>query len=247
MSIELHSQKKMEIFWLSVAAFFAATCSGTVGFGGAMLLLPIVTESIGAQAAVPILTVVQVIISNGGRVAFGGREIDWMAVKLFSLTAVPFAVVGAISFIVAPKEMLMKVIGILILVVIIVKISALKQLRVQHKDLPWVGMLVGFISGLIGTAGPLGAAAFLSLNLSPVGYISTDALSSLIMHAVKLIVYQQRIAFDQALYGTTAAMSAATLLGSFVGNKIAHRLPEAAFQKIATGFLIISAIGLLLT
>jgi uncharacterized membrane protein YfcA len=236
----------MEILWLSAAAFLAAMCSGTVGFGGAMLLLPVVTESVGAQAAVPVLTVVQV-VSNGGRVACGGCEIDWRAVKLFLLTAVPFAILGALSFVAAPKYLLMKAIGLLILVFVLLKFFVIKNMKVRHKHLPWVGIIVGFISGLIGTAGPLGAAAFLSLNLSPVGFVSTDALSSLVMHLVKLVVYQQRAVLDEALYGCTIAMSAATLLGSFVGNKIAHHVPQSLFQKIATCFLIIAAIKLVVS
>ena len=55
------------------------------------------------------------------------------------------------------------------------------------------GELVGLLSGLVGSAGPLGAAIFLSLNLNPIAYIASEAVTATAMHVVKTMVYQKYI------------------------------------------------------
>ena len=55
---------------LILASFLAALISGTAGFGGALLLLPAITYYIGAEAAVPVITLAQ-LIGNISRMATG--------------------------------------------------------------------------------------------------------------------------------------------------------------------------------
>ena len=50
------------------------------------------------------------------------------------------------------------------------------------------GGIVGLLSGLVGSAGPLGAAIFLSLGLPPVAYVASEAVTAFVMHGVKIIV-----------------------------------------------------------
>jgi hypothetical protein len=47
--------------FLLLCGWLAATVSGAAGFGGALLLLPVLTMTVGAKAAVPILTVAQLL------------------------------------------------------------------------------------------------------------------------------------------------------------------------------------------
>lgn len=57
------------------------------------------------------------------------------------------------------------------------------------------GMVAGLISGLVGSAAPIGATLFLSLNLTPVAYIASYAVTSIAMHISKTIVYEKYIGF----------------------------------------------------
>ncbi|MEW5920536.1 MAG: sulfite exporter TauE/SafE family protein [Bacillota bacterium] len=79
---------------LILTSFIAAFVSGAAGFGGALLLLPVVTACVGAEVAVPVLTLAQ-LIGNLSRMAFGFRQIDWKSVGLFCATALPLAALGA--------------------------------------------------------------------------------------------------------------------------------------------------------
>ncbi len=60
---------------LFAAAFIAAVISGAAGFGGGLLLLPLLVQTVGVIHAVPLLTIVQ-LIGNLSRVAFGFSQIQ---------------------------------------------------------------------------------------------------------------------------------------------------------------------------
>src|SRR3954447_12015593 len=88
-----------------VVALVAATISGVTGFGGAVVLLPVLVWAIGARDAVPVLTVAQV-WGNLARVVLNRRELDWPVARLFCLGAIPAAVVGSLAFAIVPATLL---------------------------------------------------------------------------------------------------------------------------------------------
>ena len=61
---------------LLVVGFVAGALSGSVGFGGGMILLPVITYFYGVEVAVPVYTIAQM-LSNMSRAAMGWREIKW--------------------------------------------------------------------------------------------------------------------------------------------------------------------------
>ncbi|MDF2654925.1 MAG: putative permease [Bacillota bacterium] len=60
----------MSLSILVLSSFIASLISGAVGFGGSILLLPAVIACVGAETAVPVLTIAQ-LIGNLSRMAFG--------------------------------------------------------------------------------------------------------------------------------------------------------------------------------
>ncbi len=77
-------------------SYFAALISGAAGFGGALLLLPVLTSIVGVKAAIPILTIGQ-IFGNSSRVWFGRHELKWRPIIYFLLTAIPLSIL-AVTF-----------------------------------------------------------------------------------------------------------------------------------------------------
>jgi hypothetical protein len=98
-----------------VISWLAATISGSAGFGGALILLPVLNAFVGIKAAVPILTVVQ-LLGNMSRAGFGFTEIKWRPVGLFILGALPATIIGARLFISLPKQNINIGIGIVLII-----------------------------------------------------------------------------------------------------------------------------------
>lgn len=99
-----------------------------------------------------------------------------------------------------------------------------------NRRLAAAGAFVGFLSGLVGSAGPLRAAAFLSMNLPPAAYISTEATTAVAMHASKIAVYRHFISFDRAAWELAAVLPVGMVIGSGLGKKTVERLSMERFR-----------------
>lgn len=230
----------IEFILLFIAAFAAAAISGAAGFGGALLLLPLLVSTVGVAHAVPLLTVAQ-FIGNLSRVGFGYRQIHWKPVAFFLLGAIPLSIVGALSFAQMPKDLATRAIGATILVFVALKYFGVLKFKGGPTLLVTGGGVAGFLSGLVGSAGPLGAAIFLSLGLPPVAYIASEATTALAMHGVKTVVYQKYIALDRKLWLSALFLGFAMILGTYVANRVIRRLPRERFQRYVAFLLVLIA------
>jgi len=225
---------------LFIAAFAAAFISGAAGFGGALLLLPLLVATVGVTKAIPLLTIAQ-FIGNLSRVGFGFKYIQWKPVSLFLLGAFPFSILGALSFIQMPKSMVTRIIGAAILLFVGLKYFGHLKIKSTSALLVGGGMVTGFLSGLVGSAGPLGATIFLSLGLPPIAYIASEATTALTMHAAKTIVYQQSISLNRAAWLLAALMGVAMVFGTWSANRVIERVPKKYFLNFVTILLVITA------
>lgn len=231
----------LEFLMLFVAAFAAAAVSGAAGFGGAQLLLPLLAAVVGATHAVPLLTIAQ-FIGNLSRVGFGFSRIQWKPVGLFLLGAVPLSILGALSFVQLPKDLVTRSIGAAILLFVGLKYFGALKVKAGPALLVGGGGVVGFLSGLVGSAGPLGAAIFLSLELPPVAYVASEAMTALTMHSVKTVVYQRHIALDRAFWFLAARLGGAMILGTWSAKRVIGHMPRERFQQFVAVLLVVIAV-----
>jgi len=227
----------LELLILFVAAFGAAAISGAAGFGGALLLLPLLVATVGVTHAVPLLTIAQ-LIGNLSRAGFGFKQIQWKPVGLFLLGAIPFSILGAVSFVQLPKELVTRTIGAAIMIFIALKYFDVLKIKAGPALLVMGGGMVGFLSGLVGSAGPLGAAIFLSLGFPPVAYISSEATTALIMHGMKTVVYQHFITLDREFWSLAMLLGFAMILGTWSAKRVIERMPQKTFQRFVAVLLV---------
>ena len=193
----------------------------------------------------PLLTVAQ-LVGNLSRALFSARSIAWRAVAVFLVTAVPGAVVGSWCFVALPRETITRVIGTVLLLFIGMKTSGRLKFEMTEPRLASAGAVVGFLSGLVGSAGPLGAAAFLSLDLPPISYVATEATATVVMHATKMTVYAHFLSFDGAARRLALLLSLGMVVGSWIGKKTIEHLPVATFRKLVTGLLVVLALQMVI-
>jgi len=230
---------------LFIGSFLAAAISGAAGFGGALLLLPLLTKTIGTEMAVPVLTIGQ-LIGNLSRVFFGFKEIKWKPVLIFITGAVPMSIVGAYSFVKVPKDVITRGIGLTIIIFVILKYFKLLNIKSSDKTMLIGGGLVGLISGLVGSAGPIGAAIFLSLNLSPTAYISSEAVTAVAMHISKTVIYEKYLGIGLDALEIGLFIGLAMFLGTWFGRKIINRMSKEMFTKFVGVLLAIIGIQMLI-
>lgn len=230
---------------LFLGAFSAAAISGAAGFGGALLLLPLLNRVVGTTLAVPLLTLAQA-VGNASRMGWGWREIRWRPVAWFLAGAIPCAVLGALSFVVLPKALVVRCIGGAILAFVTLSYFKLWRLRTGRRLLVTGGGVVGFLSGLVGSAGPLGAAIFLTLELPPVAYIASEAVTALAMHIVKTAVYQRSLTLGRETWLLALLLGVAMIAGTWASKRLIERMKPERFRVFVALLLVVLALQMLL-
>jgi len=228
---------------VSAVALIASTLAAVTGFGGAAVLLPVLVIAFGVRAAVPILTVAQ-LIGNGSRVWFNRRDLDYRVVAWFALGGVPLALLGGLLFARAPLPGLTRLLGLFLLLVV-----AWRRLRPNATRRPplrafaLVGGGASFLSALLGSVGPLMAPFFLAYGLVKGAYIGTEALSTVVMHIMKLVAYRHATVLPEVSIVTGLALGPVMILGSWTGKRIVDRLPKRVFVLLIEATMM--AAGLL--
>jgi len=235
----------LNLILLLPATFIAAVISGAAGFGGALLLLPLLVKTVGVEQAVPLLTVAQ-FVGNLSRAAFGFSQIRWKQVALFLLGAVPFSVAGAVSFVTLPKELMTRCIGIALLLFVALHCIGILKLKGGALLMIVGGGVVGFLSGLVGSAGPLGASLFLTLGLPPVAYVASEAITALTMHGLKMMVYHRYVSLAPNFWWLAALLGMMMIMGTWVAKGYIERIPRETFKKYVAVLLISVALYMLI-
>lgn len=235
------------MIWIGLlaAALGAGVIGGIAGFGSALLLMPICASAFGAAKTVPILTVAM-LLGNLSRTALFWRETNWQVVGRYLLGAVPATVLGALLFVSLDTGLLQRLLGVLILVSIPARRWFLRhgvQTRLAHF-VP-LGGVMGFLSGLVGTVGPINAPFFLSFGLVKGAYLSTESLGAATIHLTKCAVYGRFAALDYDSIRIGFLLGLALVAGAWIGKQVVTRIDAASFIKIVEALLAISGFAML--
>ncbi|MDQ3541902.1 MAG: sulfite exporter TauE/SafE family protein [Chloroflexota bacterium] len=229
---------------IAVAAFAASTVAAVAGFGGSAILLPLLVPAFGPRDAVIIMTIVQ-LVGNSSRVIFNRTELVLPVVAWFSLGAVPFAIVGGLAFAAAPLTVLTRLLGVFLIAMVIwrqLPISILRGKGMPIQSFTGIGALSSFISALIGTVGPLMVPFFLAFGLTKGSYISTEALSTVVIQVVKVGTYAGTDAMTLTALITGIALAPLMIAGSLAGKRLLHRVSDRAFVWIIEAAMLVSGI-----
>ncbi|MBX6365360.1 MAG: sulfite exporter TauE/SafE family protein [Gemmatimonadetes bacterium] len=236
----------MPLAVVELVAFAAATLSGVTGFGGATLLLSALVLAYGPRAAVPILTVAQ-LVGNASRAWFNRKELDLRVVGWFAVGGVPAALAGGYVFAAVPLPVLNWLIGVFLLVSVGWRhVRAGPPRRFSVRWFAAVGAASSFLSALVGTAGPLAAPFLLAFGLVRGAYVGTDALATVVLHTTKVAAYAGVAVLGGVEAVRGLALAPAMVLGSYVGKRILNRVPERVFAWLIDVVMLVAGLRFIL-
>jgi uncharacterized protein len=237
----------LSFLFVFAVGLVAGTISGIVGTGSSIMLMPVLIYQYGPKQAVPIMAVASV-MSNFARIMAWYREVDWRACAAYSIPAIPAAALGARTLLVLPSHTVDISIGLFLIAMVPVRHwLASHQLKFSLWHLAVGGAVVGYLTGIVVSTGPLSVPLFLFYGLTKGAFLATEAASSLGMYVSKSITFQRfgALTGEVAVQGLIAGSS--LMFGAFIAKRFVLHLEPEMFRRIMDGIMIAAGLSMLWT
>ena len=235
----------MNLLFVLTVGLLAGTISGIVGTGSSIMLMPVLVYQYGPKQAVPIMAVAAV-MANFSRILAWWREVDWRACAAYSVTGIPAAALGARTLLALPSHVVDISIGLFLIAMVPVRHWLAKhQLKAQLWHLAVGGAVIGYLTGIVVSTGPLSVPLFLFYGLTKGAFLATEAASSLGLYVSKSVTFQQfgALTGEVALQGLITGTS--LMAGAFIAKRFVLRLEPEVFRLVMDGIMIAAGLSML--
>jgi uncharacterized membrane protein YfcA len=235
----------MQYLIVLIVGVVAGTVSGIVGTGSSMILMPVLILCFGAKSAVPIMAL-GAIMGNLGKVLAWRKEVNWPACAAYCSTAVPGAAIGVRTLLALPPHAVEFALGVFFIAMIPAR-RALARLawRPSLGALALLGGVIGFLTGIVVSTGPLTVPLFAAYGLERGPFLATDAASSLAVYGTKVATFQGLGALPMNLIISGLVAGSALMAGSFCGRYVVLRMTPGSFTRVLDGLMLASGAALL--
>ncbi|KQV30304.1 hypothetical protein ASC97_22595 [Rhizobium sp. Root1203] len=227
-------------------AFLAGCLSGVIGTGASLILLPVLVPMFDPARAIPVMAIAG-LMANAARVMAWHREIDWRAVLAYALPGVPAASLGALSLVHLPAAISGTLLGIfIILLVPLRRYITHCNITIGPAGMAVAGAVVGFLTGLFLSTGPLSVPAFLAFGLVKGAFLSTEAASSIFVQVAKVLTFYQAGALTSDLLISGLIIGCALMAGTFFTKRYVIKMSERSFRLMMDAITLASGLWLTL-
>jgi uncharacterized membrane protein YfcA len=237
----------VELLFVVAVGLAAGTISGIVGFGSSIMLMPVLVIAFGPLHAVPIMAIAA-ILANLARVLIWWREVDWRAVAAYSVTGVPAAALGARTLLVLPPRLIEGALGFFFIAMIPARRwLATRGLALGRGHLVVIGAVVGFLTGIVATTGPITAPVFLQYGLVKGAFLATEAAGSLAVYLSKAAVFRRFGALPLPVITLGLISGASLMAGAWIAKRFVLRLHPDRFRLLMDALMLLSGLSMLWT
>lgn len=239
--------RMMAFIVVFLLALGAGALGGLVGTGSSLVLLPVLVTIYGPRMAVPMMGIAAV-MANIARVAAWWRQIRWRPVLAYALPGTPAAVLGAHTLLTISPKIIDGLLGVFFLAMIPVRrVMTARAWRVRLWQLGVAGAVVGFLTGLVLSTGPLSVPVFTGFGLSGGAFLGTEAASSLVLYAGKLATFGQFGALTLPVFARGLAIGTALMVGPFLTRAIVRQARARTYAVLIDVVLLAAAAGMFIT
>jgi uncharacterized membrane protein YfcA len=237
----------VELLFVLGVGLAAGTISGIVGFGSSIMLMPVLVIVFGPLHAVPIMAIAA-ILANLSRVLIWWREVDWRAVAAYAVTGVPAAALGARTLLVLPPRLIECALGVFFLLMIPARRwLAARGFLLRLPHLLALGAVIGFLTGIVVTTGPITAPIFLAAGLVKGAFIATEAAASLAVYVSKTAVFRRFGALPLPVITQGLITGASLMVGAWIAKRFVLRLHPDRFRLLMDALMLLSGLTMLWT
>jgi uncharacterized membrane protein YfcA len=223
----------------------AGMLSGVIGTGSSMMLMPVLVMLFGPQQAVPIMAIAA-IMGNLGKILAWWREVDWRACAAYCSTAVPGAALGVRTLLALPPHAVELALGLFFLAMVPTRRwLARRSIQFSLLHLALIGGVVGFLTGIVVSTGPITVPVFMSYGLVKGAFLATEAAGSLAVYGTKVAVFKHLGALPLHVVLDGLITGSALMAGSFAARYVVVRMSARTFKLVVDGLMLSSGLSLL--
>jgi uncharacterized membrane protein YfcA len=220
------------------------------GFGAGLgvLSLPLMASQAGLNEALAILLPLLIAIDLVGIRRFL-KNANWRILKLILPAGLAGLLLGMIFFTVITPKALTLFVGIFIMLFLIqMLVTSHFDLR-EAKPYPWLGRLMGLMSGFTGflahNGGPPITIFMLREKLSPMVYASTLGIFFTFINFGKLGPYAYLDLLNFKQLATSVILLPCVPVGVYLGFYLAEKISMKWYYRIVQFFLLVASVKLI--
>lgn len=231
-------------FALYAISFASAIVSSTLGVGGGVLMLAMMSPIFPPSILIP-LHGIAFMGNNVSRASLMYKYIRWDVAVPFVFGSALGALLASYILVALPEMVLQIVLGLSILFFTWLPVKPRFKIRLIGKY-NFYGLVTGFVGMFIGATGALLGAMFgRNPMMSRKRLIATHALCLLAENAVKALIFAAVLKFAFMPYmPVLIGMIIAGFIGTVVGRSLLDKLPEEKFRRGFKIFITLLAIRL---
>ncbi len=227
------------LFW--IIAFFASVLGTMAGFGISSIVLPVAVSLFDYKTGLALTSTFH-LFNNIGRIAFYRYNINRNLVLAFGGPAIFLTLIGSFLNKSVNQNFLKPVLGVSLLIYSFISYKK-PDISISPGGGNTIlgGSIYGFISGLIGTGGPLRGAILTAFSLESEAYVSTNGVISLGVDLIRVPVYLLNGYLQANYIYYLPILLLVALTGGYLSRKIVDRISSSWFKRIILlGISIIS-------
>ena len=223
-----------------MTAVIGMSLSGVAGFGGGVVVLPVLVWVYGPEVAVPVVAIFQ-LMGTSSRVWLSRKHMDWKVVGWFAAGSVPFAVLGSFLFINADTALLTRIMGGgMIALVVLTQLPWAQRVKMTLWGFIPLGVSAGFLAAVIGIPGPFAPVFFRAYGMTALAYMASFSMSMLLIQVPKVVVYGSGDLLTPLVGGLGLSIGVIAIGGAYFGARVLSRVPEkvytVAINALVVGF-----------
>lgn len=211
--------------------------SATCGFGGKLLLVPVLALWLGAPTAVAIAAPVM-LLNSVIKSAVLRKDIDWRQAGWVMAGSVPGAYLGARVLASLPADLATRLIGLLLLAGIAITMAKpVLWPRLSGLSLVLGGFAAGASSGVAGMGGPVKAITLRGAGLSRAHLVATAAVVDIAMAMADIPVYVETGLIRQEHLPLVVLLAGVAWVGVGIGRNLLKEVSEGTY-RFSFGFVL---------
>jgi len=246
----------MIIYFSLIAVFFSSMVYGIIGFGDALILIPILTPIVGFKNAVILLNLWGILTAFLNFLKYRELLDKGYFIRFLSL-GIPATIFGTFLFIEIRLEWLELILGIFILgystlrlYQYIKKKDDIEVENLLNTTSPLIiagGFTYGLLTALISAVGPLNVAMLERTGHYRENFIGNFAAIGFALSVVRTPLYFTTNIFPYDLFILFLLGFPTIFLGTKFGQRLTPKIPIKAFQVVVFCFLIVISLNSIIT